>query len=67
MKPRYRSISEYADLRMRAELMRSEKVRREALKRCYKIPGYVRLTLPEKNNVYDRVRDEVIKEMEAEK
>lgn len=65
MKPIYRSAAEYAELRMRAELMRSDKVRREALKRCYKIPGYVRLTLPEKNKIYDRVRDEVMKEMEV--
>ena len=61
--PRLHSVAEWANNpHMRNEILRSDAVRRETLKRCYRIPGYTRLSRVEKNVVYDRIRDEVARE-----
>lgn len=57
------SVGRYADdPRVRDAVLDSDRVRREALKRCYRVPGYARLPREEKNKIYDRIREEVKEE-----
>ena len=65
--PRLYSVGRFAeDPRTRAAVLESDAIRRETLKRCYKIPGYVRLSRVEKNKVYDEVREQVKREKAVE-
>lgn len=64
MKCKVYSIAAYAgNDTIAAAIIRSDMIRKETLKRCYDMPGYEALPLPEKNKTYEKVRATVEKEI----
>jgi hypothetical protein len=47
------------DPEIKSAIRRSDNIRTATLNICYSIPGYAQLTRPEKNQIYDRIRQEV--------
>lgn len=41
---------------VRDSVLRSDIIREETLKRCYNISGYQKLSIAEKNKIYDKIK-----------
>ena len=49
------------DPEIKTAIRRNDNIRTATLDICYQIPGYAQLTRPEKNQIYDRIRQEIEK------
>jgi len=48
------------DNNIKNEILKSDYVRNETLKKCYEISGYKNLSLNEKNKIYDTLKIQVL-------
>ena len=58
------SVAEYVkDNEVRGVVVKSDKIRRRTLEKCYSVPGYADLPRKVRNKVYDNVRLIIEKEI----
>ena len=55
------SVAYFVDSKeVQETILRSDYIRNETLKKCYKIKGYKDLSLADKNKIYDKIKNSIV-------